>query len=308
MPSIAIIIPTRDDAPALVGLVSRLACLESFTLIVVDDGSTVAPVDTKVLAAAGLLGSVIRLNRNLGCQRAIAVGLCCALEDLAVNRIVVMDADGEDRPEDLPALLNELNGVQIVVAERGNRHESWWFRSLYFLYRFLGLLLTGERLRQGNFSAMTRAAAQRLSRMEESWLSLAGAILRLELPLARLRLDRGKRIAGISRMTLVSLITHGLTTIAVFADRVVTRLILLCGCIAAVLLLSFVVAIGLKFVGYASPGWLTTIGVAALAVLVQVGVLALVGLFILAGQKQATPPPPYLAWRTLIDRIEGFGP
>src|ERR1700683_4506235 len=56
--------------------------------------------------------SILHLRRNLGHQRAIAIGLVyiyqnwCAQAASGISALIVMDADGEDRPQDLPALLD----------------------------------------------------------------------------------------------------------------------------------------------------------------------------------------------------------
>jgi glycosyltransferase involved in cell wall biosynthesis len=66
---------------------------------------------------------LIRLANNLGHQRAIAIGLVIASSFEDIGAVVVMDADGEDRPEDVPRLLNAWGEEPnlIVVAQRSER-------------------------------------------------------------------------------------------------------------------------------------------------------------------------------------------
>ena len=72
---------------------------------------------------------MLRLRRNLGHQRAIAIGLTYIQAQMttAYEAVVVMDGDGEDAPEDVPRLLARLEaegGRSIVFAERTRRSES----------------------------------------------------------------------------------------------------------------------------------------------------------------------------------------
>jgi polyisoprenyl-phosphate glycosyltransferase len=63
-----------------------------------------------------------------------------------------MDADGEDRPEDIPRLIQELNRSPhpvAVFAERGRRIEGVKFKMFYMCYRLLHFLLTGRGIRVG---------------------------------------------------------------------------------------------------------------------------------------------------------------
>src|SRR5947207_194211 len=69
----------------------------------VDDGSTL-PMPTGFGArpfAALQSVDVLRLLRNLGHQRAIAVGFVYVHQNIPCRAVIVMDADGEDRPVDI---------------------------------------------------------------------------------------------------------------------------------------------------------------------------------------------------------------
>ena len=52
---------------------------------------------------------ILHLQRNIGHQKAIAVGLAYIKENLACDKVLVMDSDGEDKPEDAAALLRQFN-------------------------------------------------------------------------------------------------------------------------------------------------------------------------------------------------------
>src|SRR5437868_5395599 len=106
-------------------------------LIAVDDGSFEAfnPALLSTQAAVLVRCRVVRLACNLGHQRAIATGLVVALREANYDAVAIMDADGEDRPEDLATLIAtwRANPSCVVVAKRGARTEGPVFKAFYRL-------------------------------------------------------------------------------------------------------------------------------------------------------------------------------
>ena len=75
--------------------------------------------------------------------------------------IVLMDSDGEDRPQDVSRLLDRFGdrrSAKIVFAERTKRTEGFVFQLCYHMYRYLHLILVGQKVRVGNFSVIPAAA------------------------------------------------------------------------------------------------------------------------------------------------------
>ena len=297
---IAIIIPVLDDGPSLGKLIDALGRVPAIAagsakLIVVDDGSlpSLQPINTD--EACMLDGEIIRLKRNLGHQRAIAIGLSHVVATNEAGRVVVMDGDGEDRPEDVARILDALNGKDmdcIAVGERASRSEGLLFTAFYHLYRILFRVLTGQQIRFGNFLAMTIGSARRLVDMSELWLNLPATVIRSRLPIAPVPTSRGHRYVGTSRMNLVSLVVHGLSAMAVFMERLLTRVILAAAGLAVLGLAASLIAIAFKIAGLATPGWMTTVVGTSLVVIVMTGALALIGLIGgLAGSVAVTTPP-----------------
>jgi glycosyltransferase involved in cell wall biosynthesis len=303
---LVIVTPVHNDWESLAILVEHLnralaGAAGAYSIVAVDDASRVqqsAPVDT-----------IIRLTRNVGHQRAIAVGLDYALRTTDAGLFAIMDADGEDRPEDLPRLLAALAqpGCEIAVASRRRRSEGTHFRIFYAAYKIAFRILTGERLDFGNFCVMRRSAAQRLVNMHELWLNLPATVMRSKLETVRIPTDRGRRFAGQSRMNLVSLMTHGLSAIGVFSERAFTRVLLAIGGTALFMLLSFALGLALKTMDLATPGWVTTIAAAALIVLIQSATVALCGLFIVFGQAANLAQAPAATAASLIARVDRPG-
>jgi hypothetical protein len=72
-----IVVPVYEDLQAAARLFNEIAALygKEVFLIAVDDGSVREPIDGTTLSSAKLDGAIIRLRRNVGHQKAIAIGL-----------------------------------------------------------------------------------------------------------------------------------------------------------------------------------------------------------------------------------------
>ncbi len=313
IPPTAIVVPVFNDWASLLPLAKGIAAAMAEhrpRLVVVDDGSSEPGPDLELLAHTGLAGEILRLHRNCGHQQAIAVGLCHVVARGGAEAIAVMDGDGEDRPQDLPRLLAALDGAPegIVVAERARRHAPLGFRLFYRLYGFLFRLMTGQHLGFGNFCALGPAAAQRVVHMAELTIHVAATLLIARLPIRRLPIDRGPRYDGSSKMSFVSLTSHGLRSIAVFGETVLTRIVIAAVWIAGVGALALLIVFAMKLMGVASPGWTTTVFGVVLGVVLQIAVAGLLGLFVILRGRRTDPGEPDALARSMIARIEPFGP
>ncbi len=224
----------------------------------VDDGSVRQPLQVSAIEAAALEGVVIKLRRNVGHQRAIAIGLSYVAEHFDDNVIVIsMDSDGEDTPESITELVGGLSSpdVDVVVATRKSRVESLKFKSFYIVYKLLFSLLSGRKISFGNFMAAKMPAVRRLSSMQELWTHVAAAVLGSKLRVQTCALDRGARYAGRSKMNFVGLALHGFRALMVFAEDVLVRVGIACTLVAGLSVVGGVVALLLKTMGFATPGW-----------------------------------------------------
>jgi polyisoprenyl-phosphate glycosyltransferase len=277
--NIALIVPVYNDWEALMNLLKTVNLQVhklggSVDIFVVDDGST-SPRMFHV--PGGSLTQIkqvwlIELTCNLGHQRAIAVGLAHLNRINAYDVAIVMDSDGEDRPEDLSALLeaHREHPYAIVVAQRAKRSEGISFAIFYFLYKSLFRLLTGREIDFGNFCLVPKNHLTKLVYMPELWNHLAASILISRAPVYRLNTIRGVRYAGRSSMNLISLITHGLSAIGAFADLLFVRLLVVSLIFASLGALVALVATVIRlFTNLAIPGWATTVVGLAIVVIIQ---------------------------------------
>ena len=276
--SLVILAPAYDDRSSVAAFLAdiRRTVGTDVHVVLVDDASIRHPIDPGMLAAEGLRGTVITLVRNLGHQRAIAVGLGYIAETLPCERVVVMDSDGEDRPETMVPLLAALDApdVDIVVAERRKRVESLKFTLFYALYTYLFLILTGKRVGFGNFMAIRGPVIGRLSAMTEIYIHFAGGVIASGLRYVRVPTDRSARYAGTSKMNFVDLALHGFRCVMVFAENVLIRVGVFFAVMTVGLMLTSITAVALKMLGYATPGWFSiTIGI-LIVIFLQTGILS----------------------------------
>lgn len=309
---LVIVMPVYEDAEASGRLFRELvAQFESEVhVIVVDDGSVRRPLALSDLDDTGIAGHLLRLRRNVGHQRAIAIGLGFASEHIGPQaRIVVMDSDGEDLPSTIPALLETLadKPIDVVVAERRSRVETLRFKLFYMLYRRLFGLLTGRSISFGNFMAMKPHAVRRLVSMQELSIHVAGTVLASKLRIATRPLDRGPRYAGKSKMNFVGLALHGFKALMIFAEDVLVRVGIACALIGTLSLLGAAAAILLKLLGFSTPGWFSVaLGILVL-ILLQTGALTLMTLM-LTGVVRGGNVATTLSYNEFVDEVLATGP
>jgi glycosyltransferase involved in cell wall biosynthesis len=230
---------------------------------------------------------------NLGHQRGIVYALRKMLPRFADDdAVVTMDADGEDRPEDLPRLLaaldvGEVPERHVVLALRTKRHEPPVFKILYRGFKLLFRALTGATVRTGNYAVMPGSLAKRALLHPTFDLAYSSAILALDMPVTYVPCERGRRYEGESKMTYGKLTMHGLRMLMPFTDRIAIRALaafIVFGLVGVIL--AAVVVVLKYFTNSSIPGWTSYVVLGALIVsLVALG--NFVSLFVLFSQTRA---------------------
>jgi polyisoprenyl-phosphate glycosyltransferase len=307
---VSILSPVFNDWEALSILIQNVKKLynEKWTelrFLVVNDSSTLEP-DLEKFKGENL--DIIHLNCNLSHQRAIAVGLAYLSENHKdLDYVVVMDSDGEDKPEHIAHLLEAAleNPKKIVFAERKKRTESLGFKFFYLIYKAVFKMLTGHLINFGNFSVIPVGLLKKISFVSEIWNNYPGGIIRSKLPLWSIPLDRGKRYAGNSKMNFTSLIIHGMSAISVFLDFTAVRIVLGIIFIFMTIGLASGIVLYIKFgLNQATPGWATTVLFASFSVALQCFTIALFILFMVLSSRRYTSFIPALGYKSFIDKVE----
>jgi glycosyltransferase involved in cell wall biosynthesis len=287
-----ILIPVYEDWKALhllLPLLDQELSANGFRadLLIVDDGSSESNFlaeKQKCFRAIEII-DILSLRRNVGHQRAIAVGLSYLEASQLAHPVVVMDCDGEDDPGDVPRLIRECRAHQdrkIIFAARTRRSESFFFRIFYQLYRLIHFLLTGVQVQVGNFSVIPASALRRLVAVSELWNHYAAAVYKAKLPMALIPAQRNCRLEGSSRMSLVALVVHGLSAMAVFGDRIGVRLLILVSMGMSLVTVALITVIGIRLLTtLAIPGWATYVTGILLVILIQMLMIVLVFAFVI---------------------------
>lgn len=310
--SLIVVTPVYEDVEASSRLFKELAreFKQSVFVVAVDDGSVKQPLKIESLEHAGVQGVILKLRRNVGHQRAIAIGMGYASENVNEGqKIVVMDSDGEDLPSTIHALLENLESelVDVVVAQRKSRVETLRFKAFYQIYKRFFSLMTGRAISFGNFMAMKSHAVKRLVVMQELSIHVAGAVLASKLRATTCSLDRGPRYAGQSKMNFVGLVLHGFKGLMVFAEDVLVRVGIACAAIAGVAVIGALTAIVLKLLGFSTPGWFSiALGILVLMFL-QTGALALMTLM-LTGVVRGGTVTTAIAYHDFVERVVSTSP
>lgn len=219
---IAIVSPCFNEENSIVSFLRKLEDVlvttsETFHVIIVDDCSqdgTLRQIASYSFRSPVIQLSALKLKFNLGQQGAIHQGLLYAAK-LQPDHVIVMDCDGEDDPEAIPALL-ERKDHQVVQVRRGRRSENFLFRVLYFWYRLIFKFITGKRIDFGNYCMISREMVERISLT--SFVHFPAYLLKQKASRTSIRYDRGKRIEGKSKMGYKGLFLHAFKSMIEFAE------------------------------------------------------------------------------------------
>jgi glycosyltransferase involved in cell wall biosynthesis len=289
-----IITPTYNDHDStliLINKISNLATKLLFKIVVIDDASTLAREEFARVKNFQPHGSVsefffYELGQNVGNQGAIAFGLKKALTMANVKDLfVVMDSDGEDKPEDIIELISAYKEDVIVVAQRAREKSHFILMLWHRLFKLVLKSLTGKILNFGNFSLMDYASCKRIVMSKKIDLSYVGCILQSNLDLNRIKIHRGKRYKGESRTSRDSLLIWGFQILSVFSEVIFAKLLRLSVVFGFVSLLGICLIVWLKlFTGLTIPGW-SGVMIAILATSILQTVVMLSGFIMIQSQS-----------------------
>ena len=195
---------------------------DEFEVIIINDGSTAkSSVENQKFKKINLI-KILNLKKNLGSQRALAIGLkyVSTLQNRA--KIILMDADGEDDPLLLKEIIDCSKKFpdKIIAINRTKRNENLIFRLMYEVHYLSTLFITGKKIRFGNYSLINSNKLNNLLSSGDLWGAYPAAIVNNYTDIERLFYERKKRYSGKTKMGLFKLLFHSLRIMSVFKKRV----------------------------------------------------------------------------------------
>tara|TARA_B100000941_G_C28496834_1_gene551513 strand:- start:510 stop:1382 length:873 start_codon:yes stop_codon:yes gene_type:complete len=234
MIKIIILIPVFNDWESLKKLIfeinENIKHIKNtiFECIIVNDASTIPHGEIKKPIFIKSI-KILNMKKNRGHARCNAFGIRYAVKNERFDYLILMDGDGEDRPEEIKTLINQALKYKnnSVVAKRIKRSEGIFFKFLYVVHKLITLLFTGKKIYFGNYSCLTRKNVEKISNISSLWSSYSGTLKKNIKELKEINSIRGLRYFGPSKMSLINLVIHSFSIIAVFKLYVLLRSILM---------------------------------------------------------------------------------
>ena len=282
-PTLSIVVPAYNEADNLPALYGRLAPIldelgESWELVLINDGSTDATLDTmQRLYNQDARITIVNLSRNFGKEAATTAGL----DHTVGEAIILLDADLQDPPELIPELVAAWRqGFDTVYAQRRQRHGETWLKRVTAAAFYRILSRTGPvRVPRdtGDFRLISRRVVTALGELREHHRFMKGLFAWVGFPSCAISYDRAPRHAGRSAWSywkLWNLALEGITSFTTAPLRVATYLGLTIGVGSSFYLLEVVLRtllFGNKVSGY--PSLLAVILLLGGAQLVTLGII-----------------------------------
>ena len=230
MKKFLIIIPVYNDWESLKKLLNQIDetikeydFLE-FQCIIVNDASNLK--EPKIIKPKNIkFIKIMNMKENRGHARCNAFGIRYAFQNEEFDYLILMDGDGEDRPIEIKSFIDKIQNEpdKSVVAKRVKRSEGLIFQNLYTLHKLITFIFTGKKINFGNYSCLTKMDVEKIFSKASLWSSYSGTIKKYIKNYNEINSSRGLRYFGPSKMSLINLIVHSFSIIAVFRYQVLLR-------------------------------------------------------------------------------------
>ena len=230
MKKFTILIPVYNDWKSVFKLLKEINFQVAkwnadVSILIMNDAST-EPRPTNELSLENLKSiRIMNMKKNQGHARCIATGLKFLFEREKFDYVIVMDGDGEDRPEELNLLFNKSseNPNKVITANRIKRSEGLLFKFLYECHKMITFAFTGRLIKFGNYSCLPRDAVSVLLKDASFWSSYSGSVTKNIKDRDHVPSIRGKRFVEPSKMNFIKLLVHSIAIMAVFKNSTIIR-------------------------------------------------------------------------------------
>lgn len=301
MKSVAVIVPALNEAANIVANMAKIrSCLNdvpgiTFTLIVVDDGSTDGTGG--LVREAGTndpLLKVLRLNRHFGKESAIYAGLCAAGE---FDACVVMDSDLQHPPQLIAQMIDHWQrGALVVEAVKQSRgNETWARRTLVQIYYSLFRYLTKLSIRgESDFKLLDRSVVSAYCQLPEHGRFFRGLVKWMGYDAVQIPFDVAESTRQRSAWGNTALFRYAINSITSFTAYPLQIVTLLGGLTFLVSLLIGGMALFDKLSGAAVDGFTTVILLILIIGSVLMFSVGLIGIYVGRIYEEVKRRPGYL--------------
>jgi dolichol-phosphate mannosyltransferase len=233
---------------------------KEYEIVLVDDGSkdnSWAKIEALKKKNDHIVG--IKLMRNFGQQNAIAAGL----DHVSGDIVVLMDADLQDRPEDIHKLVEALlkNDASMAIAQWKSRKDNFFkkFVSRLFYRTSQKITKIKHQPNLGVFRALRKEVVEELKKYQEKTSSTLSLLYWIGMDYVTVELARDERFAGKSGYTLKKMFKLALDRIFSFSMFPI-RVAIYVGLVISIS--SFILGAVLiirYFRGMVAPGWTSII-------------------------------------------------
>jgi len=253
MKTYKILIPVFNDWESLLNLLNNINALKInniayLKILIIDDCSTEI-LNKNIEFESFTDVEVIKNLKNIGHGKSIAYGINYLSKKNDFDYLIVMDGDGEDRPEEVKELILKSFDLPslTITANRIKRSESAFFKLSYHLHKILTLVLTGHSIKFGNFMCIPKQDLNLIVSNKNLFVSFSGTVSKFIKNKTYIPSIRGVRYHGPTKMTFLKLIRHSLLIMSIFKIEVTSRLLVLF-LIYATLIFYFIKSMFLLFV------------------------------------------------------------
>ena len=230
---IKILIPVYNDWQSVFKLLENINLEVSslgheFSVIIVNDASTETRPEINLNLDNLNSIKIINMKENQGHARCNAAGLKHIFENEEFDYVIPMDGDGEDRPEEIKQLIDNLNyhPNKPIVGERIKRSEGIFFKFCYLAHKIITSTFTGQSIKYGNYTCLPKSIVEKMINEKATWSSFSGSLAKVAKDRATIPSERGTRYFSPSKMSFKNLLIHSLSIVGVFKIHVLIRSIL----------------------------------------------------------------------------------
>ena len=230
---VKILIPNYNDWQSVFKLLENIDLViagleEEVSVLIVNDASTEQRPEISLNLNNLKSIQVINMKENRGHARCNAAGLKYINEREDVDYVIPMDGDGEDRPEEIRPLIEKAKEYPdtVITANRIKRSEGLLFKFCYLIHKYLTFVFTGQSIKFGNYTCLTKSAVDKMSQDAATWSSFSGSLSKVVKDRRSVPSIRGSRYFGPSKMSFINLLKHSLSIVAVYKFTVLIRSII----------------------------------------------------------------------------------